>query len=380
MTDENEVKHVRLCTIPNVAFARFGSRTLVRLVCPSMWGKENVKFEDRRLKVLYDDGIRPAIETVMDELHGESGQSAYLPPLYDHVAAHNQNPHQYAVRQVPREGLDRFATLLLENLQQKEGFQDAFFYHESMGEKMAYCHNPDDLDERRDKLINGILHPFCEDKLPRNTRIAPTWTKEKWYVDVALEFSSPTHVIHWQRDGHMEVLATAFEGSDENALSEIIEAYDIQDEHPTRGPYRVDNAVSLHQVAGLFFDATHSRSRRAVGESRAISAIAYCTDKSLFIKRGSESTGPYSTPSCRSVSNQDVFDKKIVEHVNTIMKLLRRATYPGEVTRSSNSRPQSGAARLEIRIPVQFAENALYHVSDDFRRNTLFACPSMDWW
>lgn len=347
-------------------------------------------FDEPRLKRLYQHGIRPAFETSLREHHGgnvTAGQELYLLPSRDHWAAHGAGHHQHSVRQLPTAIIQRFGELLLDNLADIPGFAGCVYYHEIMGVKMAHCHDPEDAQERENHLksadgLLGIFDPGCP---PRNLE-EPEDQTELWSADVGVEFSVRGHVLHWQRGSHPKILASAFPNSNERIMSEIIDAHQRRSTPNTSGPYRLDSACSLHQVGGFFFDGTHPSAERAIdGHDETMTAIAYCTDKTLFIKRGRESKGAFSAPSCSNVASPAKFEKNITEHVDKILQLLmdagRLRSTPETQEHEDGSQPmQLGAARLEVRIPVHAARDALVSVPESFRKDTLLSIPPETWW
>jgi hypothetical protein len=351
----------------------------------------SVIFDEDRLKVLYEKGVQPAFEDALREYHnveGTAGQELYLPPSRELAAAHGRGHHQFTVRQLPVAIIQRFGISLLANLADEPGFKGALFHHEIMGVKMAHCHNPEDPVQRWDQLYGneGILAIFDPQLLPRAQQARDEDVEGIWYCDVGIEFSSENHVIHWQRGGHSKALSLSFPTAHEIELSRIIEEHSARTVLDTRDAYRLDAASSLYQVAGFFFNALHPRASSHIGEADPISAIAYCTDKTLFIKRGSESTGPFSTPSCSSVASKDKFDQKIMSHVFNAIKLLieagRLSSSEDDDLSSLDRTPprQLGAARLEVRINVHQAHDVLVAVPPEFRGDCLYSWDPQTWW
>lgn len=353
---------------------------------------QSVTFDELRLKELYEKGVRPAFEDALREYHSAqstAGQELYLPPSRELAAAHGRGHHQFTVRQLPVAILQRFGMSLLCNLAEVPGFEGAVYHHEIMGVKMAHCHDPEDALDRRQQLYgdNGLLAIFDPQYLPRAAHAQDPEIEGIWYADVAIEFSTPDHVIHWQRGGHSKILSVSLPSVSETELSKIIEEHDAKAVPGTRDAYRLDAALSLHQVAGFFFNALHPRAAQHVYEDDPISAVAYCTDKTLFIKRGSESTGPFTTPECSSVATKAKFDKNMIAHVFNIIRLLSEAgkldsSGEDEDSTEANSATcrQLGAARLEIRVAVHLADRVLVSVPPEFRRNCLYSFNSQTWW
>lgn len=217
-----------------------------------------------------------------------------------------------------------------------------------------------------------------------------------WKIDVGIEFSEENQVIAWQRGGHSRALSVSFPSATESDLSGVIEDHDARAIPSTRDAYRLDAVSSLDQVAGFFFNALHPKASSFIDENDPISACAYTTDKTMFVKRGSESTGPFSTPSCSGVASKDKFEKKIALPCFNIIRLLTEA---GRLSSSDDTNDhdddndgddddsrdhvqprQLGAARLEVRVDVARASEVLISVPPDFRKDCLYAFDPQIWW
>lgn len=116
-------------------------------------------------------------------------------------------------------------------------------------------------------------------------------------------------------------------------------------------------SASLNDVAGWYC----SRPRGGDGsESYAISAIAYCTDKNLWHKRGNHNHGVFAPPMPSDMLKKESF-KRLDERMRQVVSAI--ALGGGQ---QNPSITQTGSARLEVRVPVEWASSVLTSVPDEF--------------
>jgi len=171
------------------------------------------------------------------------------------------------------------------------------------------------------------------------------------FVDVALEASSTGFgdCFLWRTDKHFDVLKNVLRISDAHAerLSSV-----------GSGQYSRDLISHLPGVSG----GRHRLGRNARGPFNARYLQTYPTCKSLTYRLDQGHFSKFITPS-------DILKGKAPRFCSNLYDLYRNAA-------SSNA----SAARVEVRVPIAFANQVLLDMDDDFFRQALVAFPKSVWW
>lgn len=371
---------MKLCKIPNVAFARVNNRSIVRLMFPGMYGRGQTNSErivsDKKKEILYDRAIRPAVMSVLHEgfEEGAVSQGSHWPASHALALAMVKQGRQLS-KQLSWACLPSFSAHLMENLTHLglPEFRGAFFYHEIQGVKLAHSHQPFDEDQRV-SMLTEMLRDFAVDDmrpgLPQDDGFEP-----EFYVDVGLEISAPDHVLHWKTDYHSRVLQVAFPKSNPALLKEAAKP---------SARFRVDLASQLTAVGGFCYDAKGAKAVNS--QEPVIYAVAYSTDKEAYAAK-EQDKGLYRKRWANEVLT-DAKIKRLMEDVNAIgVNMIRAGGYhPAEDTQSRSSSgcngltAQVGAGRLEFRVPLDLADSMHFTLPEGFISEALWAISVEDWW
>jgi hypothetical protein len=352
-----------MCSVPNMAIAKLENRGVIRIFFPNL-EIDGVILDDDTKATVYERGILPARLQVWGGMRGgriPQNVTHHFPPNYTLLRAMNTTRNQFSTRSIGREDVPLFGTILLELLaEENKCFEGAFFLHEMQGTKLAYLHESTNAADRTNKL-QELLAIFVDDQGPRSEVYEEANDFEKWYIDVALQFSSPGAVVHWSRGGNEHALTLAFPHLSLNDASNATHS----------NKFRRDLAASLYDVSGWLCarpDGTLSNE-----DSHAITAIAYSTEKNLWHKHGNTHHGVFAPIQPKEMLSSESFarlDKRLHEAITILA--IGAGQDDANVT-------QTGSARLEVRVPVQQADSVLASVPEGFGQDCFYAWDPSIW-
>jgi hypothetical protein len=325
-----------------MALGKADRRHITRIFFPRMYEKGRSAAIPTELRAhIYDKCLRQAAIEV-----NPSDQSRW-PITYAAAMDLYRDDHgqfHFATIDLTPRLLRTFGTRLLELLQMRDELKDAFFVHELRGTKSATHHDPHDAEQRR-MAIEDVFHAF-------DTR---GFKVEDWVVDIAIEIWHPGHVLQWLTKGHRHVLEFLLPSAPAEKISDILNS---------KTQYHCDISAQLDDLGG-FRSVPASRG----AADRVIYINAYTTDKSatyqlhngLFKRRKPWHLFP------------DKIDK-LLEDTEKIAEMFRICS--GNQTMGG----LEGNARMEIRVPLDLADQALANIPDGLIQKSLAAIDCSTFW
>ena len=168
-----------------------------------------------------------------------------------------------------------------------------------------------------------------------------------WYIDVGLEFILGGQALLWSTDAHSKIMQAAL-GIDENRANAIIS---------TQSRYVRDISTHLESLSG--FRATLKDSDNFIG---AVYMQVYTTDKSQTYHPENGRYGKTLTPKEAMHGNPPSW-------CQSLLNVYRDAARNVDV-----------AARIELRCPLQFADECLLTFPEDAIRTSLTCYRREIWW
>lgn len=240
--------------------------------------------------------------------------------------------------------LKKFAARLLELFQMREELKDAFFVHELRGTKGATHHDPHDADQRR-AALEDAFHAF-------DTNL---FKVENWVVDIGVEICYPGHVLQWLTKGHRHVLEFLLPSATADKISAVLNS-------PTQ--YHCDLSAQLNDIGGF---RSLPASRGAA--DRLIYSNIYSTDKSATYQLHS-----------------GLFKRRKPWHLfpDKADKLLADIEKIADTFRACGGSQTvdglEGNARMEVRVPLDIANQTLVDIPDGLIQKSIVAFNPPTFW
>ncbi|EIW75347.1 hypothetical protein CONPUDRAFT_66042, partial [Coniophora puteana RWD-64-598 SS2] len=336
---------VQMNLIPNIAFGRVANRHIVRIFFPALYRSgQPAFFPNALLHVFYDKCLRPAVYAVLQP------HASYWPTSYKTALEKARTVNGTLVfgsLDVPAHELDALAEALMHNLDNVDrSFAGAYFGHELRGWKSMTMFSDEDVDD----VYRGL------DRLTDCLRLEDLDTENDWQVDVGIEISSPDHVVTWREDSHSHILSDLLPSLSDERINRIMASRSFHE----------DPVMQLGRVSGFRADIPF------YGRRHNISYIqAYTTEKALSYQLHQ---GLFRTRSPHLLLNRSNHDKLLSDMMRMGVILLEAAAEDG------TSRPQSGSARLEIRVPLANADTRALRMSHARIASSVYRIPATVWW
>jgi hypothetical protein len=289
--------------------------------------------------MLYDLCIRPAVqEAIPSQLsHWPVNHKAAM------TLARDKSGHfHFGSLGIPPISLVAYCDALIRHLDALPGFENAFFGHELRGLKGGTAHT--DEGRHPEEAFDTFFEHMDVDRIDQ----------DNWFVDVGLEIYDPDMVVHWSKHAHSAILGYIMPSLDDAQLRAM----------QRRPTFRLDNACHLDDFAGFRFDPGQ------FGRLHDVTYInVYTTDKCPTYQLHA---GIWSRRRC-----EDLFPKKLdklIEELDTMSKTYK--TCAGSMGNS----PQEGCARLEIRVPLRRAQEALRNIPQDTITGWTYSVAPIIWW
>lgn len=290
------------------------------------------------LEEFYEKGLRPALAEQLAD------RGSQLPMKYraEMFRARNRNgTFSFGTEVVPAWKVRDFGTAIRENLRREgvEWGEHIVFLHQIRGVKNSSFH----------ALEGAAALVAFDDFLESNNLEERDLQQGVWYVDVGLEIASVDRdCLAWRTDRHNRVVreATMVSLPRADTLTEL-----------SNWRYARDLASHMTGVSGCRINMPADR-----GRYKACYLQMYMTDKAATSHREGTSYG-------KSISVQDIMNGKSPAYFDELHHLYCTA-----------AQGVYSCARVEVRVPVQYATMALLEFDIDAVRNSLVAFPREEWW
>ncbi|KAI6008988.1 hypothetical protein PISMIDRAFT_120059 [Pisolithus microcarpus 441] len=347
--------YVPMHKIPNLALGKVANRSVIRVFFPRLYHRfDSPQIPQLDLELIYNRCLRPIVQRLMPN------QATHWPPSYNTILQTSRDQRgrfHFGSFDIPAYLLPRFSELYLQSVQQlRPYFRDAYFAHELRGWKAATVHNlEEDADggnhhrdnqpyERVNALddLTGVLH-------------MPSINPDQWLIDVGLEFGNPGHVVTWRRYGHPAIGRHLL--PDHNDPAAAMER---------SRQYYVDYHMHLKDIAGFrWTPGRHSDVIKYVQAYTTEKAISYQLHDGIF------------RPRKPSELLSDRLTERLLDDLDKQAGILFTCTGNGDMW---GGEPQDGCARLEVRVPLNHAQDILTQIPRRLINDTMVQIPSRNWW
>lgn len=332
------------------------------------------------IEAIYDKALLPAVRDALSAAFGVNPATSPLThwPSSFRLGHATLKEGSVSSRQLPVEALRRFDRVFLRKLRALDDhkYRGAFFYHEIQGVKLATSHNPS-VAQQRAVALNQLLQDFDRDSMNEpqpglNPRLP------RYLVDVALELSVPNHVVQWRTAEHASALHAALPNTDLEALK--------RETHQS-AHFDLDVASMLPAVGGCRFDV---QGCAAVSSDDPVVYVSiYCTDKELYYNKSACGIyrGRYANellapaPAKRLLTDlTNIGGNFLLGAGAEVVGIGEDEQDEQDPLRHHGPVQQAGAARIEVRVPLQFAQRSHYRLPNGFAQQMLCVYPVEQWW
>jgi hypothetical protein len=316
-----------------LGFATVDERTLIRILFPGLVAEgRNVHLNDEEKRSVYEDGILPSLREIAPE------NAANWAPLYAAAAwrAAGRGGPQIGTHPFPGYSVPALGDLIIQKLQRAHQWASGMrFMIQIRGVKEAHKHNPTArmANFELDRLLDNFDHE-----------------NGQWFVDVGYEIAEPGFAYLWRTDAHSRIVE-AVAGLDEGAAR--------QQASPARRTYKRDINAHLVDISGFRMPLSTPALR---GQHQIHYIQAYTTDKALTYHL---QDGRYS----KTMTGTMALSGNPPDFISSLYAAFSAAAQAMDVI-----------ARLEVRVPLRHARDALMHVEHNFLEDNLIVIRRNTWW
>ena len=330
--------------MPNVCIAKWGTHNSIRLFLPELFSTDRKSpfLTQDELAVLYEKGIRPAAERVLDH------QAAEWPVTYkdEMFRARSRNGQlAFQTKIIPKVFTDIWAEYLVDFLKcDTDGWgHGILFLHQIRGVKHSSNHNPNSstVEQEFNNFLNSNHLNLVADLFP---------DQGCWWIDVGIEIASNTQrCLAWRTDSHYKIVKTICDLSHQVA---------VRITSPGSSKYTRDMLAHLPGVSGCRI----SPGVRGQGPHGVKYVQLYTTEKSITYH---PERGHYG----KFITCIDIIRGKDMAFIDQLYSLYRNAI--GTCY---------SLARLELRVPFSSASDILVDLDEDLLCHSLLSFPPKVIW
>lgn len=336
--------------IPNLMFAKWDERHMIRVLFPGLAtaGRPKVTLSIEEQTTFYEKGLRPAIVELC-ATDASEWPSTFQTELTRSRRTNGQFSYQtkqIAAWLVPDLG-DAIRRHLEEN--QVEWGRGLLFLHNVRGTKIGSGHGV--LEVSAQNALTEYIEECClpEEKLRSGD----------WYIDVGRQFyhnvtdldegeEEGEYCLQWRTDAH-SILVQSFLGLDERHASRITQL--------GSSSYSRDLVSHLTGVSGCRIEP----GVQTQGPFQASYFQLYTTDKALtYNPEGAYRGKAFSCASAMTIN--DGFCDRLYEVYSQAIDL------------------NSSHARVEVRVPFEFATQVLLNNDAELVQDSLLSFSRLSWW
>ena len=327
--------------VPNICIGKWEAHSMVRALIPELYDPQtcspHLTQEDQ--KTFYEEGLLPAVQALCEDSAHE------WPATYDDemFRARGQNGTlSFQTKVIPSWSVRSLGKKIRAYLR-RAGIpwgSGIVFLHQVRGVKHSSRHRLDN-EAAREALMEFL----------RSVSLNPERVSlnGSWWVDVGVEISSEENCLAWRTDSHVH-LAKAICGIDD------LNARRITSRRSSK--YARDMISHLPQVSGCRIQP----GVRGQGPNQVAYLQLYCTDKSLTYRVDKGHYGKFIT--C-----DDIVKRKADKFLDSLYLLYINA-----------ADRHNAHARMEIRVPLQFAPRVLLDIDNGLLFESLVSFPAKEWW
>jgi len=324
--------------VPNIYFGSFGPRHTLRLFFPQLQDGDRrvVNLTDIQLGDLYDLAIRKAAQDVLRDTVHDWPTSFKAAQFKDRNHGRGFSNSGVIISALRLSEFDQQIRYHIDTEPLLEWAAGYFWGTEIRGVKDAYTHPISAPQAERLRLLELMTEDI-------NT------TYGTWYVDVGLEFILGGQALLWSTDSHSQIMQAAL-GIDASEANSIMSK---------RSKYFRDVSTHLESLSGF----------RAILDDNSwnnlVSAVyihAYTSDKSQTYH---PENGRYG----KTLTLKEAMHGNPPPWCQNLLNLYRDAARNVDV-----------AARIEVRCPLEFADECLVSFPEDELRASLTCYKREIWW
>jgi hypothetical protein len=291
-------------------------------------------------KIFYEQGFRPAVQALCEDRASE-WPATYSDEMFrarGHNGTLSFQTKTIAEWYVEDLGTEIRAYLHRANIPWGKGI---VFLHQIRGVKQTSFHSLSAMAATR--AMDHFLHSASLD--PNVIR-----SRGSWWIDVGVEVSSTEeNCLAWRSDAHTQLVqhVCQISGAHAGRITDI-----------GSSKYTRDLTSHLPKVSGCRI----APGVRAKGAFEVQYLQMYCTDKALTYCIDQGHYGKFIT--CKDIlkgKSEEFIDKLYTLYINAID--------------DNNSH-----ARIEVRVPFQYATRVFLGLDEDVVRQSLVSFPRVEWW
>ena len=335
--------------VPNICLGKWGTHNMLRVFIPALYSEERrPQLSQDEQRIFYEDGLLPAIQ-MLSPVSATEWAPTYKDLMF---AARRENGQlSFHTKVVPPEVVSKLADQIRAHLEDN-GHQwghGLVILHQIRGVKESSMHAVSYAAS--DQAILAFLreHQLLTEE-DYDIRTLTDLDDSSWYIDTGLQLASlEGRCLQWRTDGHCDIVARVC-GLPEHKAVRITT--------PGSSSYSRDMASHLPAVSGcrIVFGKTTQ------GDYKASYLNMYTTEKALIYNPDKGHFGKYVT--CEQILKGTGDD-----FAENLFQLYRRAI------------PKNySLARLEIRIPLQFACDVFLDFDRELIRSSLLSFHPNAWW
>jgi hypothetical protein len=334
--------------IPNVPLGKVQQRHVVRIFFPRLYSAaqlaDDVRVSQEHLALIYDLCLRPTLHEVVPECRDRLPTSYAAAFTYSKTCTGGLT---FGSIDIPWYRLEEVAKEFLVKLGEQEStFKDAYFVHELRGTKGSTVHDGEDDVERHYALEDMFEHVDVDSLDPGD-----------WLVDVALTIGVEGHIVNWRESCHQELLGHLMPAVSRRNISSLT---------TRKNRFHLDRTLQIKELAG--FRATTTD----LADNDGVSYIqAYSTAKNVSYQLTS---GVF-----RRKTPKELLDKKqelkVLADLDSISQIYYECAGEEEGVDG-----RDGCARLEIRVPLDKAKDALTSLPEELIERSVIAINRRVWW
>jgi hypothetical protein len=321
-------------------FGIWGLRHQIHIFFPGLYSPQrSQRLTEEEQHAFYDKGLRPCLERLTEKTVGEWPATLSSERFR---ATKKSGAVSYSAKLVP----PHINTLLGEGIRFKlvengvEWGQDLFFLHTAKGTKHSQQHS-----WARD-AAEAAFETFLSDCFLSQAAL----DDGEWYIDVGAEFSSPNGLcFQWLTTSHYHMA---------KEVLRIPQADALRITQLGSSKYSRDISSHLPAVSGCRVETGRAR-----GPYGAVYLQLYTTDKAQTYNKERGHYGKVIT------MKEAMGETQPPAYATDLFQLY-----------ASNVNSNSSHARVEVRVPIQFATNVLLAFEPRVIRQSLVAFTRSTWW
>jgi hypothetical protein len=328
--------------VPNLCIGKWGVHNMIRALIPGLYDMHTrspfLTQEDQT--TFYEQGLLPAVQELC---HNRSAEwpAKYTDEMFR--ARSRSGTLRFQSKMIPQWNVGQLGSAIRSKLRSAgiPWAKGIVFLHQIRGVKDSTFHSVDE-DAAQQALKEFLLAEGLD--------LETIASSGKWWIDVGVQVTATNEdSLAWRTDSHPHIVLETCQVNQANA-QRMTSVGSSQ--------YARDMTSHLPQVSGCRIKP----GIQGEGPYKVAYLQLYCTDKSITYLPDQGHFGKFITCS-------DVIKGKAKHFINQLYTLYLNAI--------DNNHAQ---ARMELRVPVQFASSVLLNMNVDVICRALVSFPSVEWW